>query len=239
MDPKKTGGLAIGRWISFVASASAGILGIFIVARVDPNQALYAVSESAAWMGSYSIAYEMGVDGLSAIPILLVSILFPVLIAFEWERKSGARGMHGLLLLLQTALLGALCAQDLFLLFFFWAMSVLPVYFLIGIWGGEGRETAAFRSIISASVGNALFFSALILVYYSVDPHTFSLRGLSQARLDEKVVVIMGRDFHVSRLAFLLVCGGLVLRTPILPFHCWFTSVCREAPPSVAVALAA
>jgi NADH-quinone oxidoreductase subunit M len=194
--------------------------------------------ERLPWVGSYAISYEMGLDGLNALLVLLVAIIFPVLIAYEWTQKTGVRGMHGMLLLLQMAFAGAVCAQDLFLQFFFWSLSALPFYFLIGIWGGAKRENAAFRYIVSAVLGNALLFAALVLIYYSVDPHTFALRDLA-GKLNNKTFEMMGYEISVPVVAFALTCAGLALRAPIWPLHGWFTQVAEEAPASVFVALSA
>jgi NADH-quinone oxidoreductase subunit M len=142
-------------------------------------------------------------------------------------------------LVLQAAFAGAVCAQDIFLMFFFWALSALPFYFLIGIWGGEKRESAAFRSVIAAAMGNALLFAALILIYYAVDPHSFSLNELAGGKLNGKTFEIFGHALPVSGVAFGLTCVGLALRAPIWPLHGWFTHAAEEAPPSVFVALSA
>jgi NADH-quinone oxidoreductase subunit M len=171
--------------------------------------------------------------------VLLVAIVFPILIAAEWNQKTARRGMHGLLLVLQTAFFGTLCSQDIFLQFFFWALSALPFYFLIGIWGGEGRESAASHSMVATAMGNAFLFAALILVYYSADPHTFSLHDLAGGKLSAKTLEVAGLEFSVAPVAFGLVSLGLALRAPIWPFHGWFTHVAKEAPASVFVALCA
>jgi NADH-quinone oxidoreductase subunit M len=181
----------------------------------------------------------MGVDGLNALIILLVAIIFPVLIAYEWNQKTVPRGMQGLLLVLQTTLFGAVSAQDIFLQFFFFGMSALPFYFLIGIWGGDGRERAAFRLMVSSALGNALIFAAMILVYHAIDPHSFSLKELAGGRLTGKTFEVLGTDLPVPMMAFVLASAGLALRAPIWPFHGWFTTVAEEAPPSVFVALSA
>jgi NADH-quinone oxidoreductase subunit M len=204
---------------------------------MDMQTAELQASEIFPWIGAYAISYDMAVDGLNALMVLLIAIIFPVLIASEWNQKVGARGMHALLLVLQASLFGTVCAQDLFLLFFFWALSALPFYFLIGIWGGDGRESAAFRSVVAASIGNALFFSALVLIYYSIDPHTFSLRELIGGKLGGKTFQLLGHDLPVTTTAFALVSVGLGLRAPVWPFHGWFTNVAEEAPSSVFVAL--
>ncbi len=227
-----------GRWVAIAASSLAGLCGIALVAGMHPVADLQ-MHEVLPWVGSYAISYEMGVDGLNALLVLLLSLLFPVLIAAEWKQKLGARGIYGLFLMLQTALYGAVCAQDFFLQFFFWAFSALPFYFLIGIWGGENREAAAFRSVITATIGNSLLFAAMLLVYYSVDPHTFSLQGLAGGKLAAKTFHFLGHEAHVSHVAFILICLGLALRIPVWPLQGWLSQVADEAPPSVVVALTA
>lgn len=223
------------RSVALITSFLASICGIVLVSSMETQSADLQMVETLTWIGSYSIQYQMGLDGLNALMVLLVAMIFPVLIASEWKQKLGVRGMHALFLVLQASLMGAVCAQDLFLQFFFWALSAFPFYLLIGIWGGEERESAASRSLVAASVGNALFFAALILIYYSVEPHTFSLKVLAGEKLNEKVFQFLGHPRSVSHVAFALMSLGLALRAPIWPFHGWFNGVAKAAPSSVLV----
>jgi NADH-quinone oxidoreductase subunit M len=225
-------------WVALGASLASSLCGIGLVVSMH-GQVEPQASEVLPWIGSFAISYEMALDGLNVLLVLLIAIIFPLLIASEWNRKDGVRGMHGLLLVIQASLAGAVCAQDLFLLFFFWALSTLPFYFLIGIWGSGNRESAAFRSVIASSLGNALFFAALILIYYSVDPHTFSLKDLAGGRLEKETFKFLGSQLPVSTVAFALIGAGLALRAPIWPLHGWFTRVAEEAPASVFVSLSA
>jgi NADH-quinone oxidoreductase subunit M len=227
------------RWAALLASLLASVCAVGLVISMKTQTADLQASEIYPWVGSYAISYDMGIDGLNALMVLLVACLFPVLIASEWNQKTGARGMHGLFLILQTSLFGAVCAQDLFLQFFFWGMSALPFYFLVGIWGGKGRERAAFRSIVAASIGDAFVFAALILIYYSIEPHSFSLRELGGGKFIGKTFNFMGYALPVSESAFAMISAGLALRAPIWPLHGWFTEGAREAPSSVFVALCA
>jgi NADH-quinone oxidoreductase subunit M len=237
--PSKADPRGASRWIAFASSLASGVCAVILVLSMQALTPELQAIDMLPWVGSYAISYEMGVDGLNALLVLLVAIIFPVLTAYEWNQKVGVRGMHGLLLLLQTSLFGAVCAQDLFLQFFFWALSALPFYFLIGIWGGEKRESAAFRYMVSASFGNALLFTALVLIYYSVDPHSFSLRELAGGKLSGKTFDMLGYQVSVPVTAFGLICAGLALRAPIWPLHGWFSHVADEAPASVFVALSA
>jgi NADH-quinone oxidoreductase subunit M len=227
------------RWIALAASLAASFCAIALVVSMQNHTADLQAVESFAWVGSYAISYEMAIDGLNALLVLLIAILFPVLIAAEWNQKIGIRGMHGLFLILQTSLFGVVCAQDLFLQFFFLGLTALPFYFLVGIWGGEGRERAAFRNMVASAMGDALIFLALVLVYYSIDPHSFSLRELAGGKFAGKMFNFLGYELPVSGVAFGLISAGLSLRAPIWPFHGWFTQVAQEAPSSVFVALCA
>jgi len=229
----------VSRWLAISASIASSFCGLVLVLSMASETAELQAAERFTWIGSYAITYEMGLDGLNVLLVLLVSIVFPVLIASEWNRAIGAKGMFSLFLLLQTSFAGAVCAQDLFLLFFFWALSSLPFYFLIGIWGGEERESAAFRTITTAAFGNALLFVSLILVYYSVEPHSFSIRDLAGTALNGKFISVFGSDVPISGLAFGLAGAGLALRAAVWPAHAWFTHAAREAPASVFVALSA
>jgi NADH-quinone oxidoreductase subunit M len=228
-----------GRWVALATSLLSSLCGILTVVSMQASTADPQATESFAWIGSYAIHYDMAVDGLNAPLVLLISILFPVLISAEWNRRTGVRGMHGLFLVLQTAFIGAVCAQDLFLQLFFWALTAFPFYFLIGIWGTRNRESAAFRSVVTACVGNAFLLAALILIYYSIDPHTFSLHELAGGKLNGKMFEFLGYEASVPVVAFVLISIGLAFRAPIWPLHGWFMHVAEEAPLSVVVALGA
>ena len=231
--------MAISSWLSLATSLASSLVGFVLVLSMHTQTADLQAVESFPWIGSFNISYDMGLDGLNSLLVLLISIIFPLLIASEWTQKLGPRGMHGLLLVLQASLAGAVCSQDLFLLFFFWSLSLLPFYFLIGIWGGPRREAAAFRSMVAGSIGNALFFAALVLIFYSAQPHSFSIHELSGGKLEKEIFHLLGYDVSVSAVAFGLIAAGLAFRAPIWPFHGWFTDVAEEAPPSVFVALSA
>jgi NADH-quinone oxidoreductase subunit M len=226
------------RWFAFSSSLISSILGVLVLAHglmgLSPEQ----LTDRLPWVGSYAISYELSVDGMSRIAVLIVSLLFPVLIASEWDRGRGARGLYALFLVLQGALLGAVCAQDLFLLFFFWTLSSIPVFFLVGIWGGAGKEDAAFRTLVTSAIGNALLFGAMVLIYYSKEPHTFLIRDLIQGGIPARTIQVSGVEFSASFLAFLFICLGLALRAPVWPLHGWFTRLVDEAPASVSVAVA-
>lgn len=234
----KTKRVGWARTTALVFSVLSALCSLICVASMHPQQPELQFAVQVPWIGSYAINYHVGLDGLNMVAVLLLSILFPVVLAAEWKERKGSRGLLGLILLLQGALLGAVLAQDLFLQLFFWSMSVFPFYFLIGIWGGERREEAAFSTLISATLGNALLFLAILLAYYAVDPHTFSLHELAAGKLEGKSFSVLGMELPVASCVFWLLFVGLCLRIPIWPLQGWFSLAATQASPSVFVCLA-
>ncbi len=224
------------RWLALLSCATSSVLGVVAVISLDSQNPALQFLDSFEWMEAFSIHYRVGIDGMSILPVLLISIVCPLLIASEWSLKRGQRGFHALLLILQGALLGAICSQDLFILFFFWALSAIPFFFLLGVWGGEERQEVASRSVVTAMLGNSFLFCAIILIYFAVDPHTFSIADLSGGKLDGARFSAGGREWDVGSIGFGLVALALFFRLPIWPFHGGYLRFAHQAPPSVLVA---
>lgn len=215
---------------TLVSAVTAGILFY----EMDPS-ANETPRFLVNWMKSYSIHFAMGVDGLNLLPMLATALIFPFLIISEWERQFGRRGIHALLLILETAILGSLCSLDLFLLLFFILMIPIPLYFLSSIWGDEGREPAAFRMISVSLLGGASLFFGILLIYHSVDPHSFLIDDL-KGKLSGKMVEVFGTSFEIGQIAFGIIAFGLALRAPIWPLHGWYRKLLLRVPTSVGIA---
>ena len=121
------------RWLALGSSLLSGSIGLFLVFWSRWSGTTETLTVQYPWMKSYSMYYVLGLDGLNALVALLIAIVFPMLIIAEWNRTNARRGTFALLLLLQFSSLGTALSQDLFLMFFFWTLSSLPGYFLIGI----------------------------------------------------------------------------------------------------------
>lgn len=227
----------LSRWVALTASLLSSVFGYLIVAGLHLKWVENPMKIVVPWMSSYSMNYAVALDGLNSLPVLLVCTVFPLLIVSEWHRTNARRGLHGMVLLLQTAILGALCSQDLFLMFFFWVLITLPSYFLVVIWGGDKREPAAFKQIVVASVANAFVFLGVLLIYYALDPHTFLIEEILPAKLADKTFVLFNGDLPVQPVALALIAFGLALRAPIWPFQGWFKQVSLEVPSTIFVAL--
>lgn len=225
----------VSRSVGLTFSLIASVLGFVEFSQLSTSG--IASVEHMDWIGSYGISYLLSFDGLNALPALLVSICFPLLLLFEWNAEDGRRGLYALILLLQSALAGLLLAQDLFLLFFFLALSSLPVYFLGALWGGKDREKGSIRFLVVHSLSIGLFFLAALSVYFSIEPNQFELAKLAGSNIATKTLPIFGSEMPVSKLAFWLFVMSALTRLPVWPAHSWFLSLTRCARPSVLIAI--
>ena len=183
-----------------------------------------------AWIPSYNIQYIMGVDGLSVTMILLTALLCPICILASWNIEKGVKGYFALFLLLDTGMTGVFCALDFFLFYIFWEVMLLPMYFLIGIWGGPRREYAAIKFFLYTLLGSVLMLIAMLGLYFYNDPHTFDMRVL----MANAGTYTRGFQFVVWIALFI----GFAIKIPAFPFHTWLPDAHVEAPTAISVILA-
>ncbi len=226
----------ITRSVALVSSLVSALAAVLILLQIYSSPDHTFSPFVVDWMRSYSVHFALGIDGLNLLPVLATAIVFPFLLISEWERQFGRRGIHALLLLLEGGILGTLCSLDLFLLLFFFLMLPIPAYFLASIWGDEGRETSAFRMISTSLVAGASLFFGVLLIYHSVDPHTFLVSDLA-GKLTGKTTEIFGMTFEVQQIAFPLIAFGLALRAPVWPLQGWFRKFVLKAPTTIGIAV--
>jgi NADH-quinone oxidoreductase subunit M len=183
-----------------------------------------------AWIPSISAEYLLGVDGLSMPLVILSSLVFVLAIVAGWNTEKSPSGFFALVLLLQTGVLGSFLALDFLLFFVFFEVSLLPMYFLIGIWGGPRREYAAIKFFIYTFVGSIAILIALIAIYLA----TNSLDLIALPKL-------LQNSFTpgVRATLFFLLLGGFLVKLPAVPFHTWLPDAHVEAPTPISMILAA
>jgi NADH-quinone oxidoreductase subunit M len=176
----------------------------------------------------FRIQYFMGLDGLSVTMVMLIGF---VSVFASWGVDRGVKGYFALLLLLETGMMGVFCALDFFLFYVFWEVVLLPMYFLIGIWGGPRKEYAAIKFFVYTLVGSVLMLLCMLVFYF--DPHggTFDLTELA------------ARHQYFTGTLWMTVFIGLfiafAIKVPVFPFHTWLPDAHVEAPTAVSVILAA
>ena len=195
--------------------------------------------EHYTWIKAFNIEYFMGVDGLSVPMVLLTAFLSFLCIFASWGINKSVKGYFSLFLILEAGMFGVFCALDFFLFYVFWEVMLLPMYFLIGIWGGPRREYAAIKFFLYTLAGSVLMLLAMIGFYlHTVNPetggHTFNmLHMMNQANHDGWLQMT-----NIRHLLWFGLFIGFAIKVPIVPFHTWLPDAHVEAPTAVSVILA-
>ncbi len=222
------------RWIALVATLAPLALSVLLYAGFNDAAAGFSAStgiqfvEKTAWIRDFTIQYFVGVDGLSIPMVLLCTLICPLCILASWGIEKGVKGYHFLFLLLETGMLGVFVSLDFFLFFIFWEVMLLPMYFLIGIWGGPRREYAAIKFFLYTLVGSVLMLLVIIYAYLASTPHTFDLTELAAHHTALGYRAILWWALFI----------GFAIKIPLFPFHTWLPDAHVEAPTAISVVLA-
>lgn len=205
---------------------------LWMLARFDPSVGTLQLSESALWMPSLGIYYSLGVDGFSLWLVLLTSLLTSiVLLGALTDIGERTREFGFFVLLLETSVLGALLALDLFLFFVFWELMLVPMAFLIGIWGGQRRLYATMKFVLYTMAGSALMLVALLYVvqrHAQGAPLTFDVISLYDTPLSPLEQTLL----------FWAFAAAFLIKVPAVPLHTWLPDAHTEAPTGGSVVLA-
>jgi NADH-quinone oxidoreductase subunit M len=221
---------ALVRAAAFVATLPTLGLAAWLYANFDRNTAAMQFIERADWIPSFHVQYLLGVDGLSVTMLLLTALLCPICVLASGAIEKGLKGYMALFLLLETGMLGVFAALDFFLFFVFWELMLLPMYFLIGIWGGPRKEYAAIKFFLYTLVGSVLMLISMLALYFSVEPHTFDLLVL----MEKAPALAHGMQSWLWIALFI----GFAIKIPAFPFHTWLPDAHVEAPTAISVILA-
>jgi NADH-quinone oxidoreductase subunit M len=203
--------------------------------------------KSVAWFGRIHIDYFMGIDGLSVLMVILTALISFVAVFASWGIEKSLKGYFALLLLLDTGMMGVFVSLDFFLFYVFWEVMLLPMYFLIGVWGGPRREYAAIKFFLYTLFGSVLMLLALIALYFSVsfvDPatgekvHTFNMIAMMNPANYDAGSILAGANTTWRYVAFIGLFIGFAIKVPIFPFHTWLPDAHVEAPTAISVILA-
>lgn len=221
------------RWISLVTSILVFLASLRIYAGFDPGASGFQFVERHSWIPSYGIEYFMGLDGLSFWLVLLTTFITPITILSTWKAiERRLKEFHVSLLVLETAMIGSFLALDLFLFYVFWELMLIPMYLIIGVWGGERRIYAAIKFFIFTAVGSLLMLVCIIgLVYFHKEATgelTFNLLKLYGTDLPRSYEILF---FAAFALAF-------AIKVPMFPLHTWLPDAHVEAPTAGSVILA-
>jgi len=227
------------RRIALAASIAEFIISLFLLRAFDSANPNFQLQELHDWIGR-GIRYHVGIDGISLFLVLLTTFLTPLAILCSWQSiQKNVKGFFISLLVIETAMIGVFVSLDLFLFFIFWELTLIPMYFIIGIWGHERRIYAAIKFILYTMFGSILMLVA-ILWLYNVSPGTRDLAATFDfpeilARLQAGLIPLSGTTELLLFLAFFL---AFAIKVPLFPLHTWLPDAHTEAPTAGSVILA-
>ena len=242
------------RWLTLAITAVPLLLAAKLLAEFDPGFTRtqgnfgYQFVQHLVWIRAFNVEYHVGVDGLSIGLVALTALIGVIAAVASWSIPTARnlRGYFAMLLLLETGMLGVFLALDLFLFYVFWELVLVPMFFLIGLWGGPRKEYAALKFFLYTLVGSVLILLAVIALYYAsgattlVDgtatQHTLDIPRLIHANDFSNRPALLG--FKFAHLIWVLLFIGFAIKVPVVPLHTWLPDAHVEAPTAVSVILA-
>ncbi len=219
--------------ISLIIAFVTMLLSFFLYAMFDPLAHGMQFEVNVPWIASLGINYHMGIDGISLLLILLTTILTVLCILSSWNAiTTGVKGYFISMLLLQTGIIGVFCALDLFLFYIFWEVMLIPMYFIIGVWGGPRRVYAAIKFVLFTMFGSLLMLVAILYLLFAYR----SFAG--EYSFDMLKLMEMPIAYHTQLWLFGAFALAFAIKVPLFPFHTWLPDAHVEAPTAGSVILA-
>ncbi len=250
------------RIVSLLAALAQGVLAVLIWKGYDPALPGITAGPGGSPLGSFqfvekipwinlnlgsfgplNIEYFIGVDGISITMVILTALVSAIGVLSSWTIQKQVKGYFILYNILATAMMGCFVSLDFFLFYVFWEIMLLPMYFLIGIWGGPNREYAAIKFFLYTLFGSVFMLLVMIGLYFSVlDPvtgnHTFSLVAMATQSNFIKDAILGPDNVMWRYVAFIVLFIGFAIKVPMFPFHTWLPDAHVEAPTPISVILA-
>jgi NADH-quinone oxidoreductase subunit M len=207
-------------------------LAVAMYAGFDQLDSALQFSERRTWIDAadvgFDVQYFIGVDGLSATMMLLTGFLFLVAALVSWNIELRPREYYAWLLLLETAVMGVFAAQDLILFFLFWELELVPMFFLISIWGTGRKDYSAMKFVLYTLAGSALMLVGFLVLGFSAG--TFDMEELAQMEITGAAISLNA--------VFFLILAAFAIKLPVFPLHTWLPDAHTDAPTAVSVILA-
>ncbi|MGR3755873.1 MAG: NADH-quinone oxidoreductase subunit M [Tranquillimonas sp.] len=225
------------KWLALIATSATFLLSLFILAGFDPSDPGFQFVEDRAWL--LGLRYKMGVDGISVLFVMLTTFLMPLVILSAWEITHRVKEYMIAFLVLETLMLGVFCALDLVLFYLFFEGGLIPMFLIIGIWGGKERIYASFKFFLYTFLGSVLMLVAIVAMI--VDAGTTDIVQLLQHNFSSNEFTLFGIRFvgGGQTLLWLAFFASFAVKMPMWPVHTWLPDAHVQAPTAGSVVLAA
>ena len=226
------------RTLALVITILTFTFSLHLIVHFDSTNPDFQFAIKVPWIPAYGIDYSMGIDGISVFLILLTTLLTPLAVLASWSIQDRLKEYFIFMLLLETGMIGVFASLDLFLFYVFWEVMLVPMYFLIGVWGGERRIYAAIKFVLYTMIGSVLMLVAIIALYImhgdATGVFTFSYPVIQSALASGRLTLAPSVELGLF-IAFFL---AFAVKVPLFPFHTWLPDAHVEAPTAGSVLLA-
>jgi NADH-quinone oxidoreductase subunit M len=219
----------LARWIALLATLATFAVSLPLYRGFDKASTALQFAESAEWIPAWNISYGMGVDGISLPFIFLAALLSVLCVGASWSAvQTRVREFYAALLFAETAMIGLFAASNLFLFFVFWELMIIPLFLLIGVWGGPGRVYAAVKFLLFTLAGSVLMLVGMIVIYSAGGTLDFQALAAAKANLSPSQQAWLFAGF----------LAAFAVKVPMFPVHTWLPNAHTEAPTAGSVILA-
>ncbi len=225
------------KWLALIATSATFIVSLFILAEFDPNDTGFQFVEQGEWL--LGLQYKMGVDGISVLFVMLTTFMMPLTIAASWNVETRVKEYMIAFLLLETLMLGVFMALDLVLFYLFFEAGLIPMFLIIGIWGGKERIYASFKFFLYTFLGSVLMLVAMVGMFAdagTTDIEKLLVHQFAFGDIDVLGVHVVG---GMQTLLFLAFFASFAVKMPMWPVHTWLPDAHVQAPTAGSVVLAA
>ncbi len=225
------------KWLALIATSATFLVSIFVIAQFDPSDPGFQFVEEADWL--LGMKYKMGVDGISVLFVMLTTFLMPLTIAACWGVKTRVKEYMIAFLLLETLMLGVFMSLDLILFYLFFEAGLIPMFLIIGIWGGKERIYAAFKFFLYTFLGSVLMLVAMVAMF--VDAGTTDIPTLMNHDFSHATISVLGFQIvgGLQTMLFVAFFASFAVKMPMWPVHTWLPDAHVQAPTAGSVVLAA
>ena len=225
------------KWIALFATSATFVVSLFILAGFDRNNTDFQMVEETTWL--MGLQYKMGVDGISILFVMLATFMMPLVIAASWNVETRVKEYMIAFLMLETLMLGVFMALDLVLFYVFFEAGLIPMFLIIGIWGGANRIYASFKFFLYTFLGSVLMLIAMVAMFAdagTTDIAKLLVHEFSYGSFDLLGIHIVG---GMQTLMFLAFFASFAVKMPMWPVHTWLPDAHVQAPTAGSVVLAA
>ncbi|SDI13309.1 NADH-quinone oxidoreductase subunit M [Lutimaribacter saemankumensis] len=225
------------KWLALIATSVTFLVSLFILAQFDSADTGFQFVEEREWL--MGLTYKMGVDGISVLFVMLTTFMMPLVIAASWEVSTRVKEYMIAFLLLETLMLGVFMALDLVLFYLFFEAGLIPMFLIIGIWGGKNRIYASFKFFLYTFLGSVLMLVAMVAMYS--DAGTTDIPTLMRHSFGSESFSVLGIQIvgGMQTLLFLAFFASFAVKMPMWPVHTWLPDAHVQAPTAGSVVLAA